>query len=301
MTILFPFPGNEDIAHGMKGYPIGDVTIRHFPDGESYVKLNTDVWGQDIAIICSLDQPDQKAMALMFFTHLARELGAKRIGLIAPYLGYMRQDKRFHEGEAITSVTFASFLSAQVDWLVTIDPHLHRHKSLDEIYSIPCQTLYANDLIGQWVRENVDKPLLVGPDEESGPLIATIAGQVGAPFIVMKKIRHGDTDVEVALPDVESYKDRTPLLIDDVISTGHTLIEATAKLRQAGLEAPICVGVHAIFAGDAYEALQNAGVSQIVTCNTIKHVTNEIDVSGLLEGVMRERGKDDRRCRHPGI
>ena len=95
----------------------------------------------------------------MFFANLAREFGAKKVGLIAPYLGYMRQDKRFHQGEAITSNIFAEFLSKQVDWLITIDPHLHRHKSLSEIYSIPAQALHAIALIANWVKANVKNPL----------------------------------------------------------------------------------------------------------------------------------------------
>lgn len=285
MTILFPFPGNEELALSIKhqlGYALGDVTLRHFPDGESYVKLNTNVKGKNLAVVCSLDRPDQKAMALMFFVRVAKELGANQVGLIAPYLGYMRQDTRFNEGEAVTSAIFANFLSAQVDWLVTVDPHLHRYKSLEEIYSIPCQTLHSADLIALWIKQNVKKPVFIGPDEESTPLISAIASKVGAPFMALKKIRHGDQDVEIYLPNMGIYKGYTPVLVDDIISTGHTLIESIIQLHNAGMDPTICIGVHAVFAKGGYEALKNSGVSKIITCNTISHISNGIDISSLL-------------------
>ena len=145
MSLLFYFPGYESIAHGLtkhlKDCVLGELTVRHFPDGESFVQLHTDVNDKDVILVCGLDQPDSKAMALLFFTKVAKELGARRVGLVAPYLGYMRQDKRFHEGEAITSNIFSAFLSQHIDWLVTIDPHLHRHKALEEIYTIPSVTI----------------------------------------------------------------------------------------------------------------------------------------------------------------
>jgi ribose-phosphate pyrophosphokinase len=291
MTILFPFPGNEELTLSIKnllGYEMGDMTLRHFPDGESFVKIGANVRGKDLAIVCSLDRPDQKAMALMFFAQSAKELGATQVGLIAPYLGYMRQDTRFHEGEAVTSAIFAQFLSAQVDWLVTINPHLHRYKSLEEIYTIPCKTLQSADLIASWITTNVEKPFLIGPDEESTPLVSAIASKIRVPFIVLKKIRHGDKDVEIALPNIEKYKSHTPILIDDIISTGRTLIEIIVKLHNAGMDPPVCIGVHSVFTDGAYETLKNAGVSKIITSNTISHISNAIDVSSLLCGAVQE-------------
>lgn len=290
MTILFSFPGYEELTGKINkqlGFKKGDVTVRHFPDGESFVKLNTDVAGEDVIVVCGLDKPDQKAMALMFFASVAKELGAKQVGLVAPYLGYMRQDKKFHDGEAVTSNIFAGFLSKQVDWIITIDPHLHRHKSLEEIYTIPSKVLHASDTISAWIKINVENPVLIGPDEESVQWVADVAKKAGAPFTVLKKIRHGDKDVEVSVPDVEKYKNKTPVLVDDIISTARTMIETVDHLNKSGMKPPVCIGIHAVFAEDAYEQLQKSGVEKIVTCNTITHDSNEIDISNILAEVIK--------------
>ena len=294
MTILFSFPGYEDLTGKINeqlGFESGDVTVRNFPDSESFVQINTNVEGKDVILTCGLDNPDQKAMALMFFANVAKELGARQVGLVAPYLGYMRQDKRFHVGEAVTSDIFAKFLSKQIDWLVTIDPHLHRHKSLEEIYSIPLRVFHAADTISAWIKDNIKNPVLIGPDEESDQWVADVANKVDAPFIVLTKIRHGDKDVEVSVPDVEKYKDHTPVLVDDIISTARTMIEIVQHLHKAEMNPPVCIGVHAVFAEDAYEQLKKTGVRKIVTCNTITHESNEIDVSEILARAVKDIGQ----------
>ncbi len=280
--ILFAFPGFESLADliaSRQGYDRGDVLIRHFPDGESLVQLNSSVQGLRTIVVCGLDQPDTKIMALMFFASLAREYGATSVDLIAPYLGYMRQDKRFHPGEAVTSEIFARFLSQLVDSLVTVDPHLHRHKAMGEIYSIPTRVIHASRAIAQWIKSHVSSPVLIGPDEESEQWVKDVAQKADAPFLVLRKIRHGDRDVEVSVPEVGRFLHHTPILVDDIISTARTMIETTQHLENSGMKKAICIGVHGVFAGDALSKLQAAHVDRIVTCNTIQHQTNEIDLS----------------------
>jgi len=285
MAIIFSFPGFESIAsHIASDLKItrGDMEIRHFPDGETYVRLNSPVEGQQVIIICGLDKPDQKIMGLMFFAQVARKMGAKSIGLVAPYLGYMRQDKRFHDGEAITADIFAGFLSQIVDWLVTIDPHLHRHKKLSEIYTIPATAIHASNHIADWIKSNIARPVLIGPDAESSQWVSEAAKKAGAPFMVLSKIRRGDRDVAVSLPDVATYHDHTPVLIDDIISTAHTMIETVVHLRALSMRPPTCIGVHGIFAGDAYDRLMSAGAHRIVTSNSIPHKSNDIAIEDIL-------------------
>ena len=125
--------------------------------------------------------------------------------------------------------------------------------------------------------------MLIGPDEESEQWVADVAKKADANFTVLKKIRHGDNDVEVSVPHIEKFKTYTPILVDDIISTGRTMIETIHHLKTAGMQAPICIGVHAVFAENAYQNLQNAGAAKIITCNTIPHPTNKIDISDLLK------------------
>ena len=110
-----------------------------------------------IALVCTLDRPDAKMLPLLFAAAAARELGASQVGLVAPYLAYMRQDRRFKPGEAVTSREFARLLSGAFDWLVTVDPHLHRYASLAEIYRIPTRVVHAAPLISQWIRTRIER------------------------------------------------------------------------------------------------------------------------------------------------
>lgn len=282
MNYLFAFPEQKPLAASLAGYTLVDWEWRHFPDGESYVRVLSDVSGKRVTLLCSLNNPDSKILPLLFLAHTLKEMGATEVGLIAPYLGYMRQDKAFHPGECVTSKPFAALLSHSVDWLVTIDPHLHRYHALSEIYTIPARAFHAAELVATWIRHSVKQPLLIGPDEESRQWVSAIAETIGCPFVVLTKIRHGDKDVEVSLPDSGGLHGFQPVLVDDIISTARTMIETVGHLRRLQLPPPVCIGIHAVFAEGAYDALKASGIKKIVTCNTILHETNELDISALL-------------------
>ena len=272
---------------GLLGGEIGEVTLRHFPDGETYVRIATPVEGREVVLVCTLHRPDDKVLPLTFLAATARDLGAARVGLVSPYLAYMRQDRRFQSGEGITSRYFAELVSRSVAWLVTVDPHLHRRSSLDEVYSIPSVVVPAAPAVSEWIRTNVRQPMLVGPDEESAQWVEAVASAANAPYLVLKKVRRGDREVEVSLPRVEGGREYTPVLIDDIISTARTMLATIRQLRTAGLPAPVCVGVHAVFADRAYEDLLAQGASRVVTCNTIPHPSNAVDLSPALAEALR--------------
>jgi ribose-phosphate pyrophosphokinase len=283
------YPGNESLGRGLAtalDAEVASLTLRQFPDEESYVHLAAACEARDVIVIASFDRPNPKLLPLLFLADLAHELGARRVILVAPYLAYMRQDTRFKPGEAVTSRSFAKLISGSVDALVTIDPHLHRYATLAELYPIPTRVIHASALLAEWIRAQIEQPLLVGPDSESAQWVAEVARLAAAPYVVLEKTRRGDRDVEVSVPDLGRWRDRQPVLIDDIISTAHTMIETVKHLTAAGLPRPICVAVHAVFAGDAHRALQAAGAERIVTTNTIAHETNEIDVSGALAAAI---------------
>jgi ribose-phosphate pyrophosphokinase len=282
--VVMPMPGNEEMAAELAaalGADVGLLETRRFPDDEAYLCLKTDVSGRSLAIVCTLDHPDDKFLSLSFAAATARELGATRIGLVAPYLAYMRQDKRFKDGEAITSRYFAGLVSSTFDWLVTVDPHLHRYASLDELYTIPSRTAHAGPALSDWIGTNVSQPLVVGPDVESEQWVRAVAASAKCPYVVLRKERRGDRDVAISVPDLSAWKDRTPVLVDDIASSARTMIEACRQIVAAGLPAPICIAIHALFAPDAYKALGKVA-ARIVTANTVAHRTNEIDLSNLI-------------------
>ncbi|MEW6683887.1 MAG: ribose-phosphate pyrophosphokinase [Nitrospirota bacterium] len=262
------------------------ITVRRFPDGETYVRFDSAVEGRDVVILADLSRPDDKIIPVLWIAATARDLGAIRVGLVAPYLPYMRQDARFQAGEGITSRYFAALASSHVDWLVTVDPHLHRYRALDELYTIPTRVVGAAPLLAEWIGTHIHAPLLVGPDAESQQWVSAVAGKLGAPSVVLAKTRVNDREVRVSIADVDAWRDRTPVLVDDVISTGGTMVETVRSLVKTGMPGPVCVAVHGIFVGTAHDELIAAGCRRVVTCNTVPNPTSEIDATALLaEGV----------------
>ena len=290
MAIVLAVPDSEPQARAL-GARLGvDVIcpeLRQFPDGEIYVRIPHDVRGHDAVIVSSLyPAPAEKFLTVAMLAETARELGAHRIGLVAPYLAFMRQDSRFHPGEGVTSRYFAKLVSGAVDWLVTVDPHLHRHASLEGLYTIPTTIARAAPEIARWVASEVAEPVLIGPDAESAQWVAAVAERCGAPFVILEKTRRGDRDVAIT-PPPHSWNGHTPVVIDDIVSTGQTMVDATRQLRAAGSRAPMCVAIHAVFADAVLEELVAAGAAGIVTCDTIQHASNRICVADPIAEAAR--------------
>jgi ribose-phosphate pyrophosphokinase len=308
MQVILPLPGNEDFARSLADvgrYELGELQTRRFPDGETYVLIVSDVKDKGVHLVCTLARPDDNFLRLVFVADAARALGAREVTLIAPYLAYMRQDDRFQSGEAVTSKTFARLVSSTFDRLVTVDPHLHRYPALSALYTIPALTLHAAPLLADWIRAQVDQPLIVGPDEESQQWVSDIARRIDVPYAVLRKIRHGDRSVDVELPDLSRWKSRYPVLVDDIASSGHTLIEAARKLPLLGFPRPVCAVVHGVFAEDSYQRLK-AVADRIASSDSIPHESNAIWLAPLIASAITsaERPQENfirhRRLPEPG-
>jgi ribose-phosphate pyrophosphokinase len=277
--------GHLDLAKSLSQLLAAELVIpehRLFPDGEHYYRLDEDFFNQDVVLLSHLHQPNDRAIGLLFLAGHLRDMGAKSIGLVAPYLAYMRQDIRFKEGECITSRYFANLINNAFDYLITIDPHLHRYHSLDEIYRIPNRALHATDIIGEYIKTMIPNALIIGPDAESAQWAEGVAAAAQCEFLVFEKTRKGDRDVSVAMPDLSGYADVQPVLVDDIMSTGRTLVETAEGLVEAGLRPAICIGVHPVLATGAETTLNNPAIANWLSCNTIPHASNAIDVSHLL-------------------
>jgi ribose-phosphate pyrophosphokinase len=282
---LYALPGAQSFAKPLANRleaSLGELTVRRFPDGESWVRVLGDGAEGDAIVVSSLDRPDQKLCQLLFVAETLRDMGTRRVGLVAPYLPYMRQDERFQAGEGVTSRYFARILSSYFDWLVTVDPHLHRHDSLTELYAIPAYAASSAAALAQCVDAFDDDTVLIGPDAESEQWVVEVARRTGSPQVIFEKTRHGDRHVELGQADLARFRDHQPIIIDDIISTGATMAEAIASVRAAELPAPICVGIHGVFADQAHQHLLDAGARQVLTSNTISHPTNAIDVTEAL-------------------
>ena len=278
MAVLIAIPGCEDRARRLATRLRAEVVvpeIREFPDGELYVRIDGRI-DDEVVIVGNLT--GENFLRVAFLAGTARDLGAKRVGVVAPYLAYMRQDSRFKPGEAVTAAYFARLVSSTVDWLVTVDPHLHRLGSLAGVYTIPTSIAHAAPSIARWIAAEVPNPVLVGPDAESAQWVTAVAERCGAPYVILDKTRRGDRDVSVTSPD-RAWNGHTPIVIDDIVSTGRTMVEATRALCAAGSAPPLCIAIHAVFADAVDAQLVAAGGTRIVTCDTIPHATNRISVA----------------------
>lgn len=163
---------------------------------------------------------------------------------------------------------------------MTVDPHLHRIKTLGEIYTMPTRVVHAAPRIGAWIGVHIEHPVLIGPDSESSQWVAAAAVAAKAPHIILGKRRTGDRSVKIAWPESVSA-DRTPVVVDDIASSGETLLAAAAGLAARGFANPICVLTHALFDAEADARLKRA-FARIVSTDTVPHASNAIDVAQLL-------------------
>lgn len=267
---------------------LGMIEHRRFPDEESYVRLDTPVDGRAVVLLCGLDRPDKRLMPLLLAADAARQQGAHQVGLIAPYLAYMRQDHAFRSGEAISARSFAAILSRHFDWLVTIEPHLHRIANLGEIFSIPARAAQATDPIGDWISEYAERPFLIGPDSESAPWIERIAGQAGAPFAVLEKSRLGDREVRIQGAFDGLQQGMTPVVVDDIVSSGGTMAEIIERTADHANRPAIYIAVHALAERLPEKVVSSPAFARLVSCNSVPHASNAIDIAAPLLDEARE-------------
>jgi ribose-phosphate pyrophosphokinase len=289
-TCVLGFPdyaaGARNLAEQLR-LDLKQVDIHHFPDGESKLLLPTTL-PEQLVICQTLDRPNQKLVELMLCAATAREMGAKSIILVAPYLCYMRQDKAFRPGEVVSQRIIGAFLAEHFDAVITVDAHLHRINRLSQ--AIPLQqalNLNATEPMGQFLRDNGQQFLLVGPDAESEQWVAAIAAHAGLDYCIARKRRLGDNEVDVKLPEYD-FSGRDIVLIDDVASTGHTLEKAARELKQRHAGSISVLVTHALFVDDACSRLEQAGVDNIWSCDSIPHPSNCLSLGPLLAEGLRQ-------------
>lgn len=265
------------------------VELHRFPDDESLVRLPPSL--PEHVILCrSLDRPNDKLIELLLCAKTARQFGAKRITLVAPYLCYMRQDFASHPGEAISQPIIGRFLADLFDDVITVDPHLHRISFLQQAIPLTnALALSATDAIARFLKNNLDHAVLLGPDCESRQWVSAIADKTGFDYAVAKKTRRGDTRVEVSLPDMDC-RNRPVIIVDDMVSTGRTIAQAAKLLQSAGAGDIYCAVTHPLFCSDAEQYILDSGVKAIWSTDSINHPTASIRLHTLLaEAVTRIR------------
>jgi ribose-phosphate pyrophosphokinase len=288
LILAFPdyLPQAQRLSDALKA-PLEAVFLHRFPDGESLLRLPVAL-PEHIVVCRSLDRPNDKLVELMLCAKTARELGAKRITLVAPYLCYMRQDIANNPGEAVSQRIVGQWLAELFDDVLTVDPHLHRISSLQQ--AIPLQNavaLSASTEIAAYLKHRFDHALLLGPDSESEQWVSGIAAKTGFDYAVAAKIRRGDHQVDISLPD-KDYRNKTVAIVDDMACTGRTVAKAARLLRDAGAAQVYAAVTHALFCGDAERHILEAGVAAIWCTDSIAHPLAAIKLDILLAQAVNE-------------
>ena len=287
-TLLLGFPENSDLAKEiaeLANIAYEDIQLHTFPDGESKVTLPTNL-PSHVILYRSLDHPNDKLIELLLAAEGCRYYGVKKLTLIAPYLSYMRQDKAFKSGEVISQKVIGKLLSKSFDGVLTVDSHLHRIHNLSQaIPIVNAVNINATEPMAHFIESYFDKPFLLGPDKESLQWVKEIAVHNQMDYAVASKERLSDKDVKISLPDI-NFEGRNVVVVDDIASSGQTLIQVAQQLAELQIEQRIVsvsvLVTHALFIEGALQALYDAGVTKVWSTNSIKHVTNAVSLSGLL-------------------
>ena len=270
------------------GVALREIKLHRFPDGE--IRVTVGAAAATTIIYASLDQPNDKLIALLFAAEALRRAGTKRLVLLAPYLCYMRQDAAFSEGEAISQKAVGRLISGIVDRVITVDAHLHRTPDIGAVFpGIEAEDLSAMPAIANSLRRTGTDPatIVAGPDAESAPWVSDLAGKLGLAHMVARKIRHGDRSVEIALPDPASVAGRPVLLVDDIVSSGGTLIGCAKALVAAGATAVDAVMTHALFPHEMVAAFRDAGIRSVRSTSSVPHPTNAIPLDDIFAAALR--------------
>ncbi|WP_281558564.1 ribose-phosphate diphosphokinase [Thalassomonas sp. RHCl1] len=266
--------------------PCDKVAVHHFPDGESKITLPAEL--TETVIICrSLHHPNEKLLELILAAETARGMGVQRLLLAAPYLCYMRQDIAFQPGEAVSQKIIGQLLAQHFDDVITVDPHLHRIDTLKQaVPAAHAVSLKATEPMAQYLRRNFANPVIVGPDEESRQWVSAVAAIYDWEFYIAEKQRFDDHQVEVNLQAL-TLDGRDLVIIDDIASTGGTLVQAARQLRMFNPASLSVIVTHAFFIGNAMTELKKAGVHNIWSSDAIPHQSNVFSVIAVVAKAVK--------------
>ena len=276
----------ERLAQAL-GAGLAPVSVHAFPDGETLPRVAVPA-AETTVVYRSLDRPNAKLIDLLLAADAWRRAGAKRLLLVAPYFCYLRQDAVFAPGEALSRDVIAPLIGARFDGVVTVQAHLHRTHDLATLLGAPAENLWAVEPLAAVLPAYAAPPLVIGPDAESRAWAEAWARRLGGAAATLEKSRRGDRSVSVSAPAPLPAAGRPVVIVDDVASSGETLIQAARLAGAAGAASIDVAVVHALMAPEAMERLAYAGVRRIVSADGVAHPTNAARLAPLLaEAVIR--------------
>ncbi len=295
MDRLSVFSGNahrklaEDICTHL-GIPLGDALVSRFSDGEVRVKINENVRGKDVFIVQPTCPPtNDNLMELLIMIDALKRASAKRITAVIPYYGYARQDRKDQPRVPITAKLVANLLTvAGADRVLTMDLHAGQ---IQGFFDIPVDNLYAiNVFIGFLKEMNIPDLTIVSPDVGGIKMARSYAKKMGAGLAIVDKRRISPDQAE-AMNILGEVKDRNLVIIDDIIATGGSLIEAVNALKKAGAKDIYAMITHGVLAGNALEKIENSKLKMLFVSDTIPQKDHPkvrvISVASLLAEAIK--------------
>lgn len=262
--------------------PYSALEVKKFPDGELYFRFHSKIKGKTVVLVQSFYGDISDCLVeIIFASFTAKDLGAKKVYLVAPYFPYLRQDKTFKPGECVSLKEIGKLIDDCVDKVYIVDPHLHRERTLTHVFKKPSVKLTANPLVADYIKKNIKNPLIIGPDWESYKWAEPIAKEVGCESVILQKRRISGRKVQIFLSKKIDLKNKNVILVDDMISTGNTILETVKNLKKIGAKKFNCFAIHGILVENALKKLNKAGV-KVITTNTIPSKVAKIEVSNLI-------------------
>jgi ribose-phosphate pyrophosphokinase len=284
-------PASKELAEKIStltGYPNVPVAAKVFPDGESYVRLDGSVQGEDVAIVQTTCPPmqDGRLMQLAFMADAAKRGGAGKVTAVVPYLAYARQDKMFLSGEGISVETVARMLGAAgIDELLTVN--IHSESALGK-FPFPAKTVSAIPLIADYFVKKGHKGAFALSPDKGAMYIARQAQEVlGGDAGHLDKQRNRYTGQTKQTAEGLNVKDQTVIIFDDIISTGGTIVGAAQILRELGAKHVFCGCVHGLLIGDAEKRILDAGVEEIVGTDSVPGSVSKVSLAPLISKELK--------------
>jgi len=261
------------------------LETRKFPDGERYIRIGGNL-ESDAVVIQSTGYPqDQNLLELFLILKTLKSLDVENIKVVIPYFGYARQEKRFKSGEAISAQVVSELLEAcGATEIFSINLH---EDGLRNLFNIPAHNLSAMPLIAEYIEEHLDDPVIIAPDKGALGFASEIAGILGCDSDHLEKTRISPDKVETRTKDLD-VQGREAVIIDDIISTGGTIINASHILRQHGASKIVVSCVHPVLVEDALLRIFASGVDDVIATDTLQSDASTISVVPLIADFIGE-------------
>ena len=255
--------------------------VRIFPDGENKITIRGKPIGKSIVVQSVYPPIDSNFIQALSLISKVKETSSQVFAVI-PYLCYMRQDKEFLPGEIVTSAVIAKMLKAVgVNKIVTVDIH---SKLAIKYFDVPLKNVSAIPKLASFFKKmKLKDPLVVAPDLFWAPQARQFAKILGTESVAINKQRDRKTgELEIRQPQKKNFEGRDIILVDDMISTGGSIVKATEYLKRQNCGRIYAACTHALLVGNAEKKIRDAGVLKIISANTIPGKTNAVDVSDIL-------------------